>query len=216
MPPKTPDALDEFIKGLWRENPVLVQVLGMCPTLAITNSVTNALVMGVSTLVVLIAANFFASALRRLIPNQVRISTYVVIIATFVTVVDLSLHALLPTIHKSLGAFIPLIVVNCIVLARQEAFASKNSVFMSILDAIGMGLGFTLALFLMGSIREILGSGSWFEMPLFGPHFEPWIIMVLPPGGFLTLGLMLLFFRWIKLRRERLIQKLDAALEGSN
>jgi Na+-translocating ferredoxin:NAD+ oxidoreductase subunit E len=210
MPPKAPDAYEEFIKGLWRENPVLVQVLGMCPTLAITNSAINALVMGVSTLFVLIAANFFASAFRRWIPHQVRISTYVVIIATFVTAVDLSLNAFLPTIHKALGAFIPLIVVNCIVLARQEAFASRHSVGLALLDAVGMGLGFTLALSLMGSIREILGSGSWLGIPLFGQHFEPWVIMVLPPGGFLTLGFMLLFFRWVKLRRDRLVQQLDA------
>lgn len=214
MSSKTPDAYEELLKGLWRENPVLVQVLGMCPVLAITNSAINALVMGGATLFVLIAANFFASALRRIIPHQVRISTYVVIIATFVTVVDLTLHATMPVVHKALGAFIPLIVVNCIVLARQEAFASRNTVVMSILDAIGMGLGFTLALFLMGSIREILGNGSWFEIPLFGPQFEPWIIMVLPPGGFLTLGLMLLFFRWIKLRRDRLIKRLDQVLEA--
>jgi electron transport complex protein RnfE len=215
MSSKIPNAYEELLKGLWRENPVLVQVLGMCPVLAITNSVVNALVMGVSTMFVLIAANFFASALRRVIPHQVRISTYVVIIATFVTVVDFTLNATLPVVHKSLGAFIPLIVVNCIVLARQEAFASRHSVGIAILDAIGMGFGFTLALFLMGSIREILGNGTWFEISLFGPQFEPWIIMVLPPGGFLTLGLMLLFFRWIKLRRDNLVRKLDKMIEAN-
>ena len=213
MPTKTPDAYQEFIKGLWRDNPVLVQVLGMCPTLAITNSAVNALVMGVSTLFVIVVANVFASAFRRWIPHQIRIATYVVVIATFVTVVDVTLHALLPTVWKALGPFIPLIVANCVVLARPEAFGSRHTVGIALLDGIGMGLGFTLALFLMGSVREILGSGSWLGIQLFGPQFEPWVIMVLPPGGFLTLGFMLLFFRWFKLRRDRFVKRLDA-MEG--
>lgn len=210
MPIQTPDAYEEFSKGLWRDNPVFAQVLGMCPTLAVTNSAINALVMGVATFCVLTAASLFVSSLRHLIPRQVRISTYIIIIATFVTVIDVSLQALLPTVHKELGAFIPLIVVNCLILGRQEAFASRHSVGMALLDAVGMAGGFLLALFSLGSVREILGNGSWLGIQLFGSQFEPWVIMVLPPGGFLTLGLLLLLFHWVQVRRERLIEHLDA------
>ncbi|KOR30104.1 electron transporter [Achromatium sp. WMS2] len=209
MPNKTPDTYQELIKGLWRENPVFVQVLGMCPVLAVTNSAINALVMGIATFFVLVVASAIVSSLRHLIPSQVRISTYIVIIATFVTVVDLSLQALLPAVHKELGAFIPLIVVNCMILGRQEAFASRNPVILAVADAMGMALGFMLALFTLGSIREILGSGSWLGIQLFGAQFEPWVIMILPPGGFLTLGLLLLFFQWFKERKQRLVQRLD-------
>jgi electron transport complex protein RnfE len=210
MPPQTPDPYQEFRKGLWQENPVFAQVLGMCPTLAVTNSAVNALVMGVATCCVLVTASLLVSSLRRLIPRPVRISSYIIIIATFVTVIDVSLQALLPTIHKELGAFIPLIVVNCLILGRQEAFASRYPVGLAVLDAVGMASGFTLALFALGSVREILGSGSWLGVPLFGPHFEPWVIMVLPPGGFLTLGLLLLLFNWVKERKDRLVERLDA------
>lgn len=215
MPPTTPDAYQEFLKGIWRDNPVFVQVLGMCPVLAVTNSATNALVMGLATFFVLVVASFLVSSLRNLIPHQVRISTYVIIIATFVTVVDVSLQAMLPTAHKELGAFIPLIVVNCMILGRQEAFASRNTVKLAVLDAMGMAFGFMLALFSLGSVREILGDGAWLGIQLFGPQFEPWVIMVLPPGGFLTLGILLLFFQWFKERKDRLVQQLDEKLEGS-
>jgi Na+-translocating ferredoxin:NAD+ oxidoreductase subunit E len=205
-----PDAYQEFLKGLWRENPVFVQVLGMCPTLAVTNSAENALVMGAATLFVLVASSGLVSALQRWIPKQVRISTFIIIIATFVTVIDFSLEALVPRLHKELGPFIPLIVVNCIIMGRQEAFAARNPVPLALLDAFGMSIGFFFALLALGSVREILGVGSLFGVNLFGPHFEPWVIMILPPGGFLTLGLLLLFFNWIKERKERLVRRLDA------
>jgi electron transport complex protein RnfE len=211
MPDVRADAYQEFIKGLWRDNPVFVQVLGMCPMLAVTNSAVNALAMGGATFFVLVASSFLVSSLKQWIPKQVRISTYVIIIATFVTAADYSLEALLPEVHKQLGAFIPLIVVNCMILGRQEAFASRNSVPLAVLDAIGMASGFLFALFALGSVREILGDGSFFGIDLFGPDFEPWVIMVLPPGGFLTLGLLLLFFSWVKERKEQLAERLAEA-----
>jgi len=211
MPKAKADAYQEFIKGLWRDNPVFVQVLGMCPMLAVTNSAVNALAMGGATFFVLVASSFLVSSLKHWIPKQVRISTYVIIIATFVTAADYSLEALLPEVHKQLGAFLPLIVVNCMILGRQEAFASRNSVPLAVLDAIGMASGFLFALFALGSVREILGDGSFFGIDLFGPDFEPWVIMVLPPGGFLTLGLLLLFFSWVKERKEQLAERLAEA-----
>ena len=210
------DAYQEYVKGLWRDNPVFVQVLGMCPMLAVTNSAANALAMGLSTLFVLVGASLLVSSLRRWIPKQIRISTYVIIIATFVTATDFTLQALVPEIHKELGAFIPLIVVNCMILGRQEAFASKHSVRLALVDALGMASGFMLALFALGSVREILGDGALFGFPLFGPDFEPWVIMVLPPGGFLTLGLLLLLFSWVRERKQRLLARLaEAEAEGS-
>jgi electron transport complex protein RnfE len=205
---KKEDVYQEFIKGLWRDNPVFVQVLGMCPMLAVTNSAVNALAMGGATFFVLVASSFLVSSLKSWIPKQVRISTYIIIIATFVTVTDFTLEALVPTIHKELGAFIPLIVANCMILGRQEAFASRNSVRLAVIDALGMASGFLFALFALGSVREILGEGALFGVPLFGPHFEPWVIMILPPGGFLTLGLLLLFFNWVKERKDRLAAQL--------
>ena len=197
------DAYAEFIKGIWKENPVFVAVLGMCPTLAVTNSAINALAMGGATLFVLVCSSVMISLLRKLIPKQVRISTFIIIIATFVTVADLGLQALAPTVHRALGAFISLIVVNCLILGRQEAFASRRPVGLSALDALGMGLGFALALFSLGALREILGSGSLFGVSLFGPHFEPWVIMILPPGGFLMLGMLLLVFAAVAEARTR-------------
>jgi electron transport complex protein RnfE len=193
---------EEFLKGLWKENPVFVAVLGMCPTLAVTNTAINSLAMGVATLFVLVFSSLLVSLLRKAIPKQVRITTYIVIIATFVTLVDMLLAAMTPDIHKELGAFIALIVVNCLILGRQEAFASKNKPGMAVVDALGMGLGFSMALLMIGVIREILGSGSLFNIPLFGPGFEPWIIMILPPGGFFTLGFLLLFFNWYAQRNK--------------
>ncbi|MFH1469045.1 MAG: electron transport complex subunit E [Pseudomonadota bacterium] len=196
-------AYAEFVKGIWKENPVFVQVLGMCPVLAVTNSAINALAMGAATLVVLVGSSFFVSLLRHHIPKQVRISTYIIIIATFVTVTDYALKAISPAVHAELGAFIALIVVNCIILGRQEAFAAKNTVKLAVMDALGMSAGFTIALLALGAVREILGSGSLFGVSLFGPHYEPWVIMILPPGGFIMLGLILLFFAWLKQRRQR-------------
>lgn len=200
-------ASDEVLKGIWRENPVLVQMLGLCPTLAVTNGVANALAMGLATLFVLLCSSVLVSSLRKLIPNEVRISSYILIIATFVTVADMVLEATVPNIHKALGAFIALIVVNCIILGRQEAFSAKNGIGRSALDAIGMGLGFTLILLMMGSIREVLGSGTFLGVNVLGPHYEPWVIMVLPPGGFLTLGVILLVMAWWKQRRSPIVRR---------
>ena len=213
MAKRKEDLQQEFIKGLWRDNPVFVQVLGMCPMLAVTNSAVNALAMGAATFFVLVGSSILVSSLRHWIPKQVRISTYIIIIATFVTVTDFTLEALVPKIHKELGAFIPLIVVNCMILGRQEAFASRNTVRMAVMDALGMAAGFLFALLSLGAVREILGEGKLFGFSLFGPDFEPWVIMILPPGGFLTLGLILLFFSWIKQRKQRLEQRL-AQLES--
>ena len=198
-----PQAIDAMGKGFWKENPVFVQLLGLCPALAVTNSAINALAMGIATTFVLVGSSFIVSALRAWIPKQVRISTFIIIIATFVTIADFTLQALTPEIHKELGAFIALIVVNCLILGRQEAFASRNGVVNSVADALGMSIGFTGALFALGAIREILGNGSLFNISLFGPNFEPWIIMILPPGGFLTLGLMLGVFAWVADRRAK-------------
>lgn len=182
----------DLTRGVWRENPVLVQALGLCPSLAVTNSVANSLAMGLATFFVLLGSSVLVSSVRRLVPGEVRISTFILIIATFVTVADMALAALVPDIHKALGAFIALIVVNCIILGRQEAFASKNPVGRSALDAIGTGAGFVIALLLIGAIREVIGAGSFLGVPLFGPRYEPWVVLILPPGGFLTLGVILL------------------------
>ena len=194
---------EEFIKGLWKENPVFVAVLGMCPALAVTNTAINGLAMGGATLFVLTFSSLLVSSFRRYIPKEVRITTFVIIIATFVTIVDFLLQAFLPAIHKELGAFVALIVVNCLILGRQEAFSFKNPIRLAMVDALGMALGFTFALFCLGAIREILGNGSLFGVSLFGPSFEPWIVMILPPGGFLSLGFLLLFFNWLKQRQEQ-------------
>jgi electron transport complex protein RnfE len=199
MKQRTPT--DDLIRGVWRENPVLVQLLGLCPALAVTNTVANSLAMGLATFFVLTGSSLLVSLLRRLIPHEVRISTYILIIATFVTIADMTLEALTPGLHKALGAFIALIVVNCMILGRQEAFASRNPIGRSLLDAVGTGFGFILALLLMGGVREVLGQGSFLGVSLFGPNFEPWVVMVLPPGGFLTLGLLLLTMSWVAKRR---------------
>ncbi|NOQ79539.1 MAG: RnfABCDGE type electron transport complex subunit E [Gammaproteobacteria bacterium] len=204
-------AYEEMIKGLWRDNPVFVQVLGMCPMLAVTNSAINAVVMGLATFFVLVTSSFLVSSFKQWIPKQVRISLYVIIIATFVTVVDYSILAMLPAIHKELGAFIPLIVANCMILGRQEAFASKHNVKYAVMDAVGMSGGFMIALLALGSVREILGVGALFGVDLFGANFEPWVIMILPPGGFLTLGLLLLFFNWFTERRRQFLIKVADA-----
>jgi len=201
---EAPATFDDVLRGLWKENPVLVQMLGLCPTLAVTNSVVNGLVMSLATAFVLIASNVFVAALKRFIPNQVRITSYVLIIATFVTIADMTLEALVPTVHKQLGAFVGLIIVNCIILGRAEAFASKVTVVRALLDGIGMSVGFAIALLLMSGVREMLGNGSFLGFNLLGPQFEPWVIMVLPPGGFLTLGLIMLAMGWHAERKKRL------------
>lgn len=186
----------DLVRGIWRENPVFRQVLGLCPALAVTNTVANSLAMGIATFFVLTGSSLLVSTFRRVIPHEVRITTYVVIIATFVTIADMLMEATVPEIHKALGAFVYLIVVNCMILGRQEAFASRQPVGRSLLDAIGTGTGFAIALLMMGGIREVVGSGSFLGVPLFGSHYQPWIVMILPPGGFFTIGFILLAFAW--------------------
>ena len=202
LPTGTTSGTDEFVKGLWRDNPVFVQVLGMCPVLAVSNSARNALAMGLATLFVLLMSNIVISSLRRFIPKQVRIATYIMIIASFVTLAEYVIQAVSIEIHKNLGAFISLIVVNCLILGRAEAFASKNTVLRSILDGLGMGVGFTFALLCLGAVREILGSGSLFGIELFHEGFQDWVVMILPSGGFFTLAGWLLLFNWVKKRKE--------------
>jgi electron transport complex protein RnfE len=194
--------MDTFLKGLWKENPVFVQLLGMCPVLAVTNTVINSLVMGLATTFVLVMSAIFVSSFRKLIPKQVRIATYILIIATFVTVADYVIPAISLEVHKSLGAFISLIVVNCIILGRAEAFSSRNPIGRSIMDALGMGVGFTFAILCLGVVREALGSGTILGVSVFGPNFEPWVVMVLPGGAFFVLGALLLLFNWIDQRRR--------------
>ena len=201
-----PPLFGDFMRGIWKENPVLVQMLGMCPTMAVTNNVLNSVAMGLATLFVLLGSEFFVSLLKRHFPNEVRIASYILIIATFVTLADLLVEAMAPDVHKALGPFIPLIVANCLLLGRQESFAAKQPVGRSVLDAIGTGLGFTLGLAIMGTVREVLGSGSFLGARVLPASWEPWVIMVLPPGGFLTLGLVLLALSAVRgLRARRVI-----------
>jgi len=198
----------DLLRGIWDENPVLVQLLGLCPALAVTNTVLNSLAMAGATLFVLLGSSLFVSLLKSFIPSEVRISTYILIIATFVTVVDMVLHALAPAVYAELGAFIALIVVNCMILGRQEAFASKRPVGRAVLDALGSGVGFAIALLMMGTFREVLGtgtlgSGTRWVWHIFGENYEPWVIMISPPGGFFTLGFILLFLGWWEGRKSK-------------
>ena len=194
--------LQQLYEGIFTNNPVLVQLIGMCPTLATTTSLNNGIGMGLAATAVLICSNAVISLLRKFIPSKVRIAAYITIIAGFVTAVDLLLQAYLPSLSKSLGLFIPLIVVNCIILARAEAFASKNRVLPSIVDGLAMGLGFTFALCILSSIREILGNGTIAGVSLFGENYEPMIMMILPAGGFLTLGCVIALFQKILKKGE--------------
>ena len=197
---KEVNATDEFVKGLWRENPVFVQVLGMCPALAVSNTAINALTMGLATTFVLLMSGMSVSALRNFIPREARIVSFICIIASFVTAVDYLIQAISLELHRSLGAFIALIVVNCLILGRAEAFASKNNLGRSVLDALGMGVGFTVALLWIGVVREILGSGSLFGVALFPDNFQTWTVMVLPSGGFFAMAMWLLLVNWLKQR----------------
>jgi len=181
----------EVIKGIWDENPVLISLLGMCPTLAVTNSAMNGLAMSLATGFALICSSIIISSVRNIIPPQVRMASYIVIIATFVTMADQYMAAFAPDISKALGPYVPLIVVNCIILGRQEAFSSKNNPGRSILDSLGMTLGFMSILVVLGSIRELFGSGTVFGFQIMGDWFVPWMIMILPPGAFFTLGLLI-------------------------
>ncbi len=190
--------MNNFTKGFIKENPTLVLLLGMCPSLATTTSVTNAIGMGLSATAVLICSNAVISLLRKLIPQKVRIASYIAIIAAFVTIVEMLLKAYLPDLSNALGVFIPLIVVNCIILARAEAFASKNGVLASIVDGVSMGLGFTFALIIIATVREVLGAGTWCGLPVLPSGYQPAIMFILPAGGFLTLGMILGVINLIK------------------
>jgi len=196
--------LKEFSKGLLRENPVFILLLGMCPTLAVTNNAVNGLGMGIATLFVLLGSNLVISFIRHLIPKKVRIPCYIIIIASFVTIVDLLMQAYAPpSLYQALGIFIPLIVVNCIVLGRAEAFASKNDVIASIADALGMGCGFILALVLLGGTREFLTSGSFFQIKLIDGWTQSFMLMGQAPGAFILLGIFLGLINWIQMRNAK-------------
>jgi electron transport complex protein RnfE len=186
-----------FMNGIINENPTFVLVLGTCPTLAVTTSVENGVGMGLAATFVLVGSNYVVSLLKNFIPDEVRIPGYVVIIATFVTVAQLLMQAYLPALNASLGLFVPLIVVNCIILARAEAFANKNTALHSVMDGLGMGIGFTLAITLISAIRELLGSGTILGYSLFGGSFEPMTIFALAPGGFIIFGLMIGIVNWV-------------------
>ena len=189
------------MRGLWHENPVLVQTLGLCSALAVTNAVSNSLAMGLATTFVLVGSSLVVSTLRRIIAYEIRITAYILIIATFLAIADMALEAVVPDVHKAMGPYIALIITNCIVLGRQEAFASRQPVGLSLLDAFGNGIGFTLALLLMGIPREVLGSGTFLEVRVMPAAFEPWVVMVLPPGGFFMIAALLLIVNWHDLRR---------------
>ena len=193
---------DTFMEGVWRQNPVFVMVLGMCPVMAVTVSAVNALSMGIATTFVLVSSCLLVSLIRHLVPREVRIATYIVIIATFVTLVDYLIQAVSLALYEALGAFIQLIVVNCIILGRAEAHASKNPPLKAVVNALGMGVGFAIGLFALGATREILGAGKLFGVSLFGEQFQPWVVMVLPPGGFFVLGGWLLLFSLLRSRKE--------------
>lgn len=189
-----------FLKGLYDNNPTFRLMLGLCPVLAVSTSVHNAIGMGTAVIFVLVSSNLIVSLIRKIIPHKIRIPIFVIIIATFVTIVDLLMAGFSPALHKSLGLFIPLIVVNCIILGRIETFASKNNAILSIVDGLGMGFGFMFALVIIATFREILGYGTWFGMQLLGQHFQPVILMILPPGAFITIGLLMGFLNWIEHR----------------
>ena len=192
--------IKELTKGLIKENPIFVIVLGMCPTLATSTSVNNAIGMGMAATFVLVCSNVMISLIKNITPDKIRIPVYVVVIAAFVSVVDMVMAAYLPELHKSLGLFIPLIVVNCIILGRAEAFANKNNVLNSLADGIGMGLGFTLALVVVSTFREILGNGTWAGMRVMPKTYAPKLIAVLAPGAFITLGLLMAAINLLKER----------------
>jgi electron transport complex protein RnfE len=201
-PPPAP-LIQDLWRGISRENPVVIQMLGMCPTMAVTNLVANGIAMGLATTFVLVGSGIFVSLFRRHIANEVRITSYILIIATFVTLADMILAATFPVISKALGPFMPLIVANCLLLGRAEAFAAKVKVTRALVDGLGMGLGFTLSLTVLSTLRELLGRGTLLGQPVLGAGYEPWVFMVLPPGGFFALGLLLLAVTWVRGRRAR-------------
>ncbi|HPT82344.1 MAG TPA: electron transport complex subunit E [Limnochordia bacterium] len=192
-----------FVNGLWNENPTFRIMIGLCPVLAVTTKAINGIGMGLATTFVLVCSSALVSLLRKVIPDKVRIPAYIIVIATFVTIVDLFMNAYLPDLHQVLGLFIPLIVVNCIVLGRAEAFASKNSLVSSVFDGLGMGLGFTWALTVLGAVREILGSGSLFDKQFLAEGATTIGVMSLPPGAFITLGILMAFMNMIAARQKK-------------
>ena len=196
-------SLKAFKNGLLDENPTFVQLLGMCPTLAVTTSLVNAIGMGLSATFVLVCSNLAISLVRKVIPSKIRIASYVVIIATFVSLIEMLLKAYLPSLSNALGLFIPLIVVNCIILARAESFASKNKPIPSAMDGLGMGLGFTLGLSVLGSIREILGAGTLLGLNIFGGMYPPAIMFILPPGAFIVLGTVLAVINAVRAKKNK-------------
>ncbi|MBN2886198.1 MAG: electron transport complex subunit E [Chromatiaceae bacterium] len=203
---------DTFLRGLWEENPVFVMLLGMCPVLAVTSTTLNAIAMGLATTFVLVCSSLLVSLLRHWIPKQVRIASYIIIIATFVTIVDYAIQAISLELYAALGAFIQLIVANCVILGRAEAYASRQRLHTTFINSLGMGAGFTLALLALGTVREVLGNGTLLGIPLFSPDFQPWVVMILPPGGFFVLGAWLLLFNWLRLRKERKAAQSTGAL----
>ena len=189
--------MNQLKEGILTNNPIFVQLIGLCSTLAVSTTLQNGLGMGLAVTIVLMCSNLVISLLRRIIPNQIRIAAYIVIIAGFVTIVDLSMQAWLPELSDSLVLFIPLIVVNCLILARAEAFASKNPPLLSLIDGLTMGIGFTIAISLISAVRELLGSGSLLGIPVFGSGYTPIIMIILPAGGFLTLGILMAVFQYL-------------------
>jgi electron transport complex protein RnfE len=200
-PPAT--VLQDVWRGISRENPVVVQMLGMCPTMAVTNLVANGIAMGLATTFVMVGSGLFVALFRRRIAHEVRITSFILIIATFVTLADMILAATFPVISKALGPFMPLIVANCLLLGRAEAFAAKVSIPRAVADGFGMGLGFTLSLTALSALRELLGRGTLLGVPIMGSRYEPWVFMVLPPGGFFALGLLLLAVGWVGMRKRK-------------
>lgn len=208
-PPPGPLWLD-FWRGIADDNPVMIQMLGLCPTMAVSNSLENGLGMSAAVIFVLVMSSLLVSSLRKVIPNEVRLASYILIIATFVTISDLVMQAYFPLLSNTLGPFVPLIVVNCIILGRAEAFAGKVKPMRAAVDAFGMGIGFTLALSIMSAFREIVGNGTLLGFHLFGPNYEPWVFMIMPPGGFLTMGLMFLVMGWWGERKKAKLAEVAA------
>ncbi|MDJ0749500.1 MAG: electron transport complex subunit E [Woeseiaceae bacterium] len=216
MAKKQVSTTDEFIKGLWRDNPVFIQMLGLCPALAVSNTAINALAMGAATTFVLVMAGLSVSLLRNFIPREARIVSFICIIATFVTTVDYAIMAISIELHRALGAFIALIVVNCLILGRSEAFASKHKPHVAVMDGLGMGVGFTAALFFIGVMREVLGSGTLFGVDLFADGFQTWTVMVLPSGGFFAMAIWLLLVNWVRQRQAEAEKRAEQTGEAAS
>lgn len=208
-PPPQPLRLD-FWRGIADDNPVMIQMLGLCPAMAVSNSLENGIGMSAAVIFVLLCSSLLVSSLRKIIPGEVRLASYILIIATFVTISDLVMQAYFPLLSNTLGPFVPLIVVNCIILGRAEAFAGKVKPVRAAVDALGMGAGFTLALCTISAFREVLGNGTLLGVHLFGPNYEPWVFMIMPPGGFLTMGLMFLVMGWWGERKKAKLAEVAA------